>query len=262
MICVYTKDCERLGPMDVAHTEIIIEFKWHQSDNPFCEPYPLPGDLNWSTFLCDNKTGHDTLGQITSYVAAQLGSQFRTHIYSVLIVKDYARLIQWDQTGTIVTEAIRDSALAEFFRRYRKVGPEVNSVNTTVTVPAYEEICLARKSLDLVENVPLMKITVPAGKSEWSYIAHTPKAEPYTPPGRATCRFVAYDLWRQRMCLSRTHGEWTCEILRRRARHMRSWWMHKSETFPCVVQQVTLGSITCACIYMQTNHELASAREI
>src|ERR1700685_3117678 len=65
--------------MDVTHAEIIIEFKWHQSDDPFCEPYPLPRDLNRSTFLRDNKSGRDTLGQVTSYVAAQLDSQYHTH---------------------------------------------------------------------------------------------------------------------------------------------------------------------------------------
>ena len=65
-------------------------------------------------------------------------------------------------------------------------------------VPTDKEIHLVRQCLDLEENVPLMKITVPAGKSEWSYIAHAPKAKPYTPPGRATCGFVAYDLRRWR----------------------------------------------------------------
>ena len=41
-------------------------------------------------------------------------------------------------------------------------------------------------------------MTVPAGDSECSYVAPTPKAQPYTPPGRATRGFVAYDLQRQR----------------------------------------------------------------
>ena len=105
--------------------------------------------------------------------------------------------------GAIVTEAIhynRDFALAEFFRRYHKAGPEVRGVDTTVMVPTDREICLARQCLDLdpEENVPLVKITVPAGKSQQLYIARTPKAKPYTPPGRATRGFVAYDLRRLR----------------------------------------------------------------
>jgi hypothetical protein len=105
--------------------------------------------------------------------------------------------------NAIVTAAIpydSNSALAEFSHRYHKAGPEVRSVNTTVMAPTYEEIHLARQCLDIEENVPLVKITVPAGKSEWSYIACAPKAEPYTPPGCVTRTrgFVAYDLRRRR----------------------------------------------------------------
>jgi len=204
-ICAYTgvEDgglVRPLGPTDVARAEIIIEFKWSCADDPFCDPYPLPEDPSRSTFLRDNKSGRDTLGQITSYAAAQLGSQFRTHIYSVLIVKDYARLIRWDRSGAIVTEPIRyndNAALAEFFRRFYKAPPKLRGVDPTVTVPT-DEICLTRKCLNLKDDVTLVKMTVPANGSVRSYIAPAPKAQPYTPPGRATRGFVAYDLQRRR----------------------------------------------------------------
>src|SRR6202451_2359370 len=54
-VCAYTKNYKQ-GATDVARAEIIMEFKWHQSDDPFCEPYPLPEDLNRSTFLRNHKT--------------------------------------------------------------------------------------------------------------------------------------------------------------------------------------------------------------
>ena len=78
------------------------------------------GDDNEQIFLRNSKACADTIGQITSYATAQLGSQFQfcTCIYSVLIIKDYARLIQWDRTGAIVTDPIHyndeDSLLLEF----------------------------------------------------------------------------------------------------------------------------------------------------
>ncbi|KIM74741.1 hypothetical protein PILCRDRAFT_25867, partial [Piloderma croceum F 1598] len=106
-ICVYTTTSECRGRTDVARSELLIEFKWHSSDDPFFDPH--------------TPTCADTIGQITSYAAAQLGSQFRTHIYSILVIKDYARVIRWDRTGAIVTEPIYynvDPTLAEFFRRY------------------------------------------------------------------------------------------------------------------------------------------------
>jgi len=84
--------------------------------------------------------------------------------------------------------------LAEFFCRSHKAPPKYCGVDTTVIVPTDREIRLGRKCLDLEGNVPLVKMMVPAEGSEWSCIAATPKAQPYTPPGRATCRFVAYNL--------------------------------------------------------------------
>jgi len=76
-VCAYTKGDQRLGPTDVARAELIIEFKWHEADDPFCDPYVPPG-AEHTTIFRDGKTCTDTLGQITSYAAAQLGSQFHT----------------------------------------------------------------------------------------------------------------------------------------------------------------------------------------
>lgn len=50
----------------------------------------------------------------------------------------------------------------------------------------------------LGEDTLLAKMTVPISNSEWSYIIPVPKAQPYTPPGRATRGFVAWDLHRNR----------------------------------------------------------------
>jgi predicted transcriptional regulator len=52
------------------------------------------------------------------YAAAQLGSQFHTCVYSILIVEEQAQLIRWDRTGAVVSEPIfynEDDALMEFF---------------------------------------------------------------------------------------------------------------------------------------------------
>ena len=89
-------------------------------------------------------------------------------------------------------------ALVEFFCRYYKAPPNVHGVDTTVMVLTDEEIALTRDCLDLDKKLHLMKMTVPAGDSEWSYVTTTPIAQPYTPPRHATCGFVAYDLQRQR----------------------------------------------------------------
>ncbi|KAH9989993.1 hypothetical protein BJV77DRAFT_920907, partial [Russula vinacea] len=61
------------------------------------------------------------LGQITLYAAAQLGSQFCTHLYSVFMTVGKARILRWDRSGAIVTDSIdinRAPHLVEFFHRY------------------------------------------------------------------------------------------------------------------------------------------------
>jgi hypothetical protein len=103
-VCVYTQEGQCQGPTDVTHVELIIKFKWHLANDPFCDLYILSG-AEHTTILHKGKTCADILGQIILYLAAQLGSQFCTCIYSVLIVKDKAQLIQWDRMGAIITEA-------------------------------------------------------------------------------------------------------------------------------------------------------------
>ena len=75
----------------------------------------------------------------------------------------------------------------EFFRRYHKAPSKVRGV---------DEIQLARESLALGDDTLFVKMTVPVFNSEWSYIAPILKAQPYAPPGRATCGFIAWDLHR------------------------------------------------------------------
>ena len=73
-VSVYAKNTKRRGPTDVARAELLIEFKWNASDDPFCNPYTLSDSNNHQSFLRQGKACSDTLGQITLYAAAQLGS--------------------------------------------------------------------------------------------------------------------------------------------------------------------------------------------
>ena len=118
-VCVYTKESRCRGLTDVAHVEIIIKFKWHTGDDPFCDLYPIGNDpVQQYSFIHNTVTGVDTAGQITAYAAAQLGSQFCTCVYSILIIKSWVRLIRWDRTGTIITSPIHyndSDELVEFF---------------------------------------------------------------------------------------------------------------------------------------------------
>lgn len=194
-ISIYPAGTDANVKTDSTISEIFIEFKWNTTDDPFCTLQQK------QSFLSRSKSADDTLGQITSYAAAQLGAQFRTHLYSVFIVKDTARILRWDRSGTIVTEAIKyneSSLLAEFFRRYSKAPPEMRGKDESASVPMPAEAALAREALGLETEIPLIKLSIPdANGSPLYFVMPTPQATLYTPPGRATRGFKAYDISRR-----------------------------------------------------------------
>ncbi|KAG0695915.1 hypothetical protein DFH29DRAFT_813668 [Suillus ampliporus] len=89
-VCVYTDGTSQ--GCDISKLEVNVEFKWNDGYDAFSKD---PGP--------DTHIAFDTLGQITSYASAQLGAQYRTHTFSVLIVHNCARIIRWDREGAIVT---------------------------------------------------------------------------------------------------------------------------------------------------------------
>lgn len=147
------------------------------------------------------KTSDDTLKQITAYTAAQLGSQFCTHAYSVLIVKNTARLLCWDRSGTILTEPFKYDEfpyLAEFICCYSNASPEMCGKDQSVSDPTPVEATIARQALVLDDNTPLVKLAIPhTDGSSLYHIAPAPQVTHYTPPGYATCGFQAYNISRR-----------------------------------------------------------------
>jgi hypothetical protein len=147
-------------------------------------------------------------GQITEYVAAHLGSQFCTHIYSVLVGKQTATILRWDKAGTIATEPIyynNSSHLVEFFRRYSVAPPAMRGMDQSVSELTLTEAAAAKRALGLDKSdntVRLFKLKIPrAGSALSFFITQAPKAMAYTPPGRATRVFTAYDITEEKVVL-------------------------------------------------------------
>jgi asparagine synthetase B (glutamine-hydrolysing) len=149
---------------DSSLAEIFIEFKMTSGDDPFLNLNNLDSNPARRHVVCDGNGSDETLGQITSYAAAQLGSQFRTHIFSVLIVRDTARLLRWDRSGAIVTESFRYntcSLLPDFFTRYSNATDAERSKDTSASEPSLTEKYAARIALDLGDTIPLVKLSIP-----------------------------------------------------------------------------------------------------
>ena len=115
---------------DVESAELMVEAKFNQQDDPFRE---VP--LKKEGFLCCTDRTKQTLGQLTSYATAHLAAQFRTHVFSILLFRQTARIMRWDRAGVIVSERISldTPTLATFFWRFSNANATERGHDPTVT---------------------------------------------------------------------------------------------------------------------------------
>ncbi|KAK0235334.1 hypothetical protein EDD85DRAFT_72906 [Armillaria nabsnona] len=151
----------------------------------------------------DSELNHDTRGQLVSYANAQMASQYRTHLFTVFICADKARLLRWDRSGVIVTRAFpydsgESTYLQEFFWRLSHADDATRGWDVTVTEPTPDEAALARHSLGADESEALYKFAVyddiNFGAEPTYFIAGRPFESHDYPTGRATRCFIAYHL--------------------------------------------------------------------
>ncbi|GJJ10083.1 hypothetical protein Clacol_004309 [Clathrus columnatus] len=165
---------------DIKRVEMMLEFKHREKYDPFCDAADKP-------LLISSTDARDTLGQITSYASAHQAAQFRSHVFSLLVLPHYARILRWDRSGVIVTERIPLSSclLRNFFHRYCYITPEERGIDTTVTtlppdskIMAEEKIfknqLLLNGSLYIVSHQLYMDDNrSPFGRSTRAFIAHS-----------------------------------------------------------------------------------------
>jgi hypothetical protein len=171
--------------------EIHVEVKLAETDDPF-------DDSDEESFESMANRRKDTKGQITTYAVAQLGLQFRTHIFSVLIFRKYARLIRWDRSGAVVTAAFDycGSHLIDFFRRYDLASPAERGVDDSVSTPSDLEAAAAKAVLG-TGSEHLVKFAV--NNSQDNSVAYYIGSEPSfkanaSLTGRSTRTFIVYDV--------------------------------------------------------------------
>ncbi|KAG1853458.1 hypothetical protein DFJ58DRAFT_660885 [Suillus subalutaceus] len=200
-VCVYADGPlpprARQSSCDISAAEVVIEFKWEPHHNPFHTP--ANGSSHKVHFVSETNKAMATLGQIMSYSAAQLGTQYHTHTFSVLIVCDLAYIIRWDREGVTVSSAInynKDPHLADFFHHYAQASSALRGVDTSVMPASVEEARLARLQLDLPATKRMLKVAVPAVNNSGPVTLIFPAPLPVgqTPVGQCTCACPAYDI--------------------------------------------------------------------
>jgi hypothetical protein len=108
---------------DFALMELCGELKGSRTDDGFKDPTPRydthGSDAKRHAFEHPTGAAEETSGQITSYAAALLARQFRTHAFFFLLTGPSVRIICWDRSCAIVSEAILYASapkiLVEFF---------------------------------------------------------------------------------------------------------------------------------------------------
>jgi hypothetical protein len=193
---------------DFSKMEFWVEFKLQADHDAFRDEAKSNQTLTLlddsPQFEHDSQQSRDTRGQIASYAAAHMGTQFRTHVFSLLICGSFARFIRWDRASAFVSERFdygEDGVLlAEFLRRYNSL--KYRGFDVSVSTASSDEASLARTHLTCQAKA-FLKLMVPpllgsgsdSDMTGWKpYLIPSPHYTSRSPFGRATRFFFAYDI--------------------------------------------------------------------
>jgi Fungal protein kinase len=196
-LAVFTKRNEAREDY-VAIAEFFIEFKCRVDPFVTTRSTTQPQEET-SCSITKSSEGRKTLGQIATYIAAQMDLQYRTHTFFVLVMKKYARLMRWDRSGAIFTKPINYNSqpeLFEFFQAYNEATPEARGIDEFVTEPTPVEIADARQTCpDLGESLLVVSIHNPKLHAQpHRYVINRPSPRSSLFTGRSTRTSVAYDM--------------------------------------------------------------------
>jgi len=178
--------------LDSSLIEFTIKFKTRPSQDPFRHGLDCNADTDKNNPLMVTKsTGSKMAGQVIAYTTLILSTQYCTHTFSILIIKDYTWLICWDCSGAIITEPIYyndQSYLFDFLVRYDHASNKACGHDPTVGPPADHEAQAARTIKELSKANSLLSVTIQGSQPQGShrFIISTPCGQPDIPAGRWT----------------------------------------------------------------------------
>ena len=134
-----------------------------------------------------------------------MSAQYRTHVFSVLICDNHARLIRWDRSGAIVTGQIpynTEPHLFDFFIRFDRSSRDAQGHDTTVRAATSEErnnaVRVAQELGASKNDLLVISVSKPTIGEPLRYVIAPPRASPYIPVGRWTRTSIGYDIQRKR----------------------------------------------------------------
>ena len=124
--------------VDLYKAEYFIEAKTGKSFDPFVDNDEKTSDRNGDyPFEATANLRMITRGQILTYCTAIARSQFRTHVFGIIILGKYARLFRWDPSAMVVTRLFdytkkEDNYLGQFIWYYDHASLRTRGHDTSV----------------------------------------------------------------------------------------------------------------------------------
>ena len=87
---VYNEVYNHITHTDSTISNLYVKFKGKAEDDTFLTNFSGKQPSTLNSLMSKMAKGASTASQITTYMALQLDSQYCTHVFSVLIVRDYA----------------------------------------------------------------------------------------------------------------------------------------------------------------------------
>ncbi|KIM40753.1 hypothetical protein M413DRAFT_446141 [Hebeloma cylindrosporum] len=145
--------------VDLSKAEYFIEVKTGKTFDPFVDNDEKGSDRDPQyPFEAIADSRMITRGQILTYCTAIARSQFRTHVFGVIIVGTRARLFRWNPSAMVVTslfdytDKTRNNILGQFIWCYDNASLRTRGHDTSVrSIP--EEKAITRFGEDEVEEV-------------------------------------------------------------------------------------------------------------
>ena len=203
----YIPGCSRHGATDFSRIEVAITVKATELHDPFRDLPPLderPATDNDARVEADTSKGIETLVQMTTCVAQQMGQQLRHWVFSVIICGDYARLVRWDRSGAVFTSRFdyktsdykTSDHLEKFFTRYGGLDKGPRGVDTKVAILEDNDprVKIAKEGIGFKpQHDPQPLFYEFRLDLDLTVIGYSPKAPTASLVGRATRPFIVWD---------------------------------------------------------------------
>jgi len=191
---------------DWGNVELWIKTK--RTKDPFLTVRKLQRYHDDAHYYYRRAKGYKTCNLLIAYASALHRSQFRIFSFSVVLFEDNVRLLRWDRSGVIYTEAFKlaDGHLSEFLWRFNYLSAVDRGYDTTVSLVDNDEAevaLLKLRTYPTFENVRrehLHRVLV------WDDLSPDDRPRRYIAPrakwvtdaliGRATFGYIAFDVER------------------------------------------------------------------